>query len=59
MFITEDKESDIAKKMTNAIAVKNGNEESRKVQVYIRAIKQESIKELLNINSVNHTIWSK
>ena len=45
MSITEDKESDIAKKMTNAIAVKNGNKESQRVQVLMRVTKQENIKE--------------
>lgn len=42
-LVTEDKDSDIAKEMANVIAVKKGNEESQKVQVLIRALKQENI----------------
>lgn len=42
-LITEDKESDIAQKMANIIAVRKGDEESQKVQVLIRALKQENI----------------
>ena len=42
-LVTEDKTSDIAKKMANVIAVKNGNEESNKTRVLIEALKQENI----------------
>lgn len=46
-LVTEDKDSDIAKKMANVIAVKKGYEESKKVQVLIQALKQENIKEFI------------
>ena len=42
-IVTEDKESDIAKKMANIIAVKNGHEEDKKVKVLLDALKQENI----------------
>ena len=43
-LITEDKNSDIAKTMANVIAVKNGNQESKKTSVLVEALKQENIK---------------
>ena len=43
-LVTEDKESEIANKMANIIAVKNGNQESAKTKVLIDALKQENIK---------------
>ena len=46
-LVTEDKESEIAQKMGNVIAVRKGNEESQKVQVLIQALKQENIKEYI------------
>ena len=42
-LITEDKNSDIAKTMANVIAVKNGNQESKKTSVLVEALKQENI----------------
>ena len=43
-LVTEDKESEIANKMANIIAVKNGNQESAKTKVLTDALKQENIK---------------
>ena len=43
-LITEDKNSEIAKTMANVIAVKNGNQESKKTSVLVEALKQENIK---------------
>ena len=42
-LITEDKNSDIAKTMANVIAVKSGNQESKKTSVLVEALKQENI----------------
>ena len=42
-LVTEDKNSDIAKKMANVIAVKNGQEDNEKTRVLINALKQENI----------------
>ena len=42
-LITEDKDSDIAKKMANVIAVKNGQQDNEKTRVLINALKQENI----------------
>ena len=42
-LVTEDKNSDIAKKMANVIAVRRGYEESAKTRVLIEALKQENI----------------
>lgn len=46
-LVTEDKNSDIAKKMANVIAVKNGHQEDAKTKVLIEALKQENIKEYI------------
>ena len=46
-LVTEDKESEIAQKMGNVIAVRKGDELSQKVQVLIQALKQENIKEYI------------
>ena len=43
-LVTEDKESEIANKMANIIAVKNGNQESAKTKLLTDALKQENIK---------------
>lgn len=42
-LVTEDKNSDIAKKMANVIAVKNGQENNEKTRVLLKALKQENI----------------
>lgn len=46
-LVTEDKDSDIAKKMANVIAVKNGHEDDKKTKVLLEALKQENIKEFI------------
>ena len=46
-LVTEKKESEIAQKMGNVIAVRKGDELSQKVQVLIQALKQENIKEFI------------
>ena len=43
-LITEDKDSEIAQTMANIIAVKSGNQESKKTEVLVDALKQENIK---------------
>ncbi len=42
-LVTEDKESDIANKMANIIAVKSGREEDDKIKVLVDSLKQENI----------------
>ena len=42
-LITEDKESDIANKMANIIAVKSGREKDAKIKVLVDSLKQENI----------------
>ena len=42
-LITEDKNSEIANKMANVIAVKDGRQEDEKTKVLIKALKQENI----------------
>ena len=46
-LVTENKESEIANKMANVIAVKRGYEESAKTRVLCDALKQENIKEFI------------
>ena len=46
-LVTENKESEIANKMANVIAVKRGFEENAKTRVLIEALKQENIKEFI------------
>ena len=46
-LVTEDKDSDIARKMANVIAVKNGHEDDKKTKVLLEALKQENIKEFI------------
>ena len=46
-LVTENKESEIANKMANVIAVKRGYEENEKTRVLIEALKQENIKEFI------------
>ena len=46
-LVTENKESEIANKMANVIAVKKGYEENQKTRVLIEALKQENIKEFI------------
>ena len=46
-IVTENKESEIANKMANVIAVKRGYEENAKTRVLIEALKQENIKEFI------------
>ena len=46
-LVTENKESEIANKMANVIAVKRGYEENAKTRVLIEALKQENIKEFI------------
>ena len=47
-LITENKESEIANKMANVIAVKRGYEENAKTRVLIEALKQPNIGEFIN-----------
>ncbi len=42
-LVTEEKDSDIAKKMANVIAVKSGQEDNEKTRVLLKALKQENI----------------
>ena len=42
-LITEDKESEIANKMANIIAVKSGHQEDGKIKVLLDSLKQENI----------------
>ena len=46
-LVTENKESEIAYKMANVIAVKRGYEENAKTRVLCDALKQENIKEFI------------
>ena len=46
-LVTENKESEIANKMANVIAVKRGYKENAKTRVLIEALKQENIKEFI------------
>ena len=46
-LVTENKESEIANKMANVIAVKSGYEENAKTRVLCDALKQENIKEFI------------
>ena len=46
-LVTENKESEIANKMANVIAVRRGYEENAKTRVLIEALKQENIKEFI------------
>ena len=46
-LVTENKESEIANKMANVIAVKRGYEENAKTRVLCDALKQENIKEYI------------
>lgn len=46
-LVTENKESDIAQKMANIIAVKDGRQDNVKTKVLIEALKQENIKEFI------------
>ena len=46
-LVTENKESEIADKMANVIAVKKGYEDNQKTRVLIEALKQENIKEFI------------
>ena len=46
-LVTENKESEIANKMANVIAVKKEHEESAKTRVLCDALKQENIKEFI------------
>ena len=48
-LVTEDKNSDIADKMANVIAVKSGNEEKEKTRVLVNALKQEKIKDYIEV----------
>ena len=56
-LVTEDKESEIANKMANIIAVKNGNQESAKTKVLIDALKQENIKVFIEQKFNNSVIY--
>ena len=54
---TEDKDSDIAKKMANVIAVKSGKENSPKTQVLIQALKQPNIVEFIKAKFGDSVIY--
>ena len=56
-LVTEDKDSEIAKKMANIVAVKNGNQESAKTKVLIDALKQENIKVFIEQKFNNSVIY--
>ena len=47
-IVTEDKTSEIAQKMANIIAVKDGNQESEKTKVLIEALSQDKIKQYIH-----------
>ena len=42
-LVTEDKDSDFAKKMADVIAVKIGQEDNEKTRVLLKVLKQENI----------------
>lgn len=46
-IVTENKESEIAQKMANVIAVKDGRQDDKKTKVLLEALKQENIKEFI------------
>ena len=46
-LVTEDRTSDIAKKMANVIAVKEGNESTKKTTALVDALKQNNIKKYI------------
>lgn len=46
-LVTENKDSEIASKMANVIAVKTGKEENQKTKVLLEALKQNNIKEFI------------
>ena len=56
-LVTEDKDSDIAKTMANVIAVKEGNQESEKTNVLIKALKQENIKTYIEKTFADSVIY--
>ena len=56
-LVTEDKESDIAKKMANVIAVKNGHEEDEKTKVLIKALQQENIATYIKVKFGDSVIY--
>ena len=56
-LVTEDKNSDIAKKMANVIAVRRGYEESAKTRVLIEALKQENIATFINAKFGDSVIY--
>ena len=57
-LVTEDKESEIANKMANVIAVKNGNQESAKTKVLTDALKQENIKTYIEAKFGDSVIYT-
>ena len=48
-IVTEDKSSEIANTMANVIAVKKGNENSKKINALIEALKQENVKQYIEV----------
>ena len=56
-LVTENKESEIANKMANIIAVKNGHQEDAKTKVLIEALKQENIKEYIKTKFGDSVIY--
>ena len=56
-LVTENKNSEIANKMANIIAVKDGNQESEKTKVLIEALKQPNIGEFIKATFGDSVIY--
>ena len=56
-LVTEDKDSDIAKRMANVIAVKNGQEDNEKTRVLLKALKQENIATFIKVKFGDSVIY--
>jgi D-methionine transport system substrate-binding protein len=56
-LITEEKDSEIAQRMANIIAVKAGNENKDKTGVLIEALSQENIREFIENNFGDSVIY--
>lgn len=56
-LITEEKDSEIAQRMANIIAVKAGNENKDKTKVLIEALSQENIREFIENNFGDSVIY--
>lgn len=56
-LVTEDKDSEIANKMANVIAVKDGRQDSEKTKVLIKALKQENIAKFIKAKFGDSVIY--